>query len=244
MNSKPLSKSQIDRLGLRLKSGESNDDDLKALDAYRKSFESSYESVVTAIRKDFTLEPTGRPAKSTTSVIDKLRRESIRLSQMQDIAGRRVIVQDVVEQDRVVRRLRRRLTVATVTNRRRRPSYGYRALHVIVVSLGKAIEIQVRTRLQHLWAEVSKRLSDSVGTALKYGGGPAEVRSSMDAASASVAAFETLERDIIALRQDSDPRLSKLRKDLESLRQQNVEVLEGLSRASQISSRSDDDLPD
>jgi putative GTP pyrophosphokinase len=239
-----ITKSGVDRLGARLKGGEPSDEDLRALDAYRKSFEPSYESVVTAIRKDLKLEPTGRPAKSTTSVIDKLRRESIRLSQMQDIAGCRLIVQNVVEQDRIVRKLRRRFTNAMVTNRRTKPSHGYRAVHVIVMSLGKAIEIQVRTRLQHLWAEVSERLSDSVGTALKYGGGPADVRSSMDVASESVTAFEKLERALIALRQASDPRLSKLRNDLETLRRRNIKILEALSRVSQISSRSDDDFSD
>jgi putative GTP pyrophosphokinase len=130
---------------------------------------------VTTIRRELKLEPTGRPAKSTTSVVDKLRRESIRLSQMQDIAGCRLIVQNVIEQNRIVRKLRRRFQAATVIDRRKKPSHGYRAVHVIVTVSGKAIEIQVRSRLQHLWAEVSERLSDSVGAGLKYGGGPTKV---------------------------------------------------------------------
>jgi putative GTP pyrophosphokinase len=150
--------------------------------------------VVSVIREELKLEPTGRPAKSTTSVIDKLRRESIRLSQMQDIAGCRLIVQDVVVQDGLVRKLRRQFPDATVVNRRRKPSHGYRAVHVIVTVSGKPIEIQVRSRLQQLWAEISERLSDSFGTALKYGGGPPQVRVAVEIASSAVGNFERFER--------------------------------------------------
>jgi RelA/SpoT family protein len=48
---------------------------------------------------------------------------------------------------------------------------GYRAVHVIIPSAGKLIEVQVRTSLQHLWAELSEKLSDIVDSAIKYGGG-------------------------------------------------------------------------
>jgi putative GTP pyrophosphokinase len=232
-----LTKSGIDRLGLRLKGLEPNDEDLKALDAYRKSFESSYESVVTAIRRDLKLEPTGRPAKSTTSVIDTLRRESIRLSQMQDIAGCRLIVRNVLEQDRVVRRLRRQFPGSVLIDRRKKPSHGYRAAHVVVTLAGKPIEIQVRSRLQHLWAELSEKLSDSVGTALKYGGGPADVRSRLAATSTSVAAFEEAEKAANELRRlpsATIPNLSKLRERLKVLRRENIRLLGRLSSLSDI----------
>jgi hypothetical protein len=75
------SKTQIDRLGNRLKEGNIAEDDLRLLDRYRLSFTEAYEYVVDAIRNDLVLEPTGRTAKSTTSIIEKLRRESIRLTQ-------------------------------------------------------------------------------------------------------------------------------------------------------------------
>lgn len=75
------SKSQIDRLGDRLRTGQFTDDDLRELDAYRQSFVGAYEAVISAIRSELTLVPTGRPAKSSTAIVDKLRRETIRLSQ-------------------------------------------------------------------------------------------------------------------------------------------------------------------
>jgi putative GTP pyrophosphokinase len=87
-----LSKSQINRLGDRLRTHDLNEADLRLLDSYRRSFTEVYEDVVGRIRDQLSLEPTGRPAKSTTSIIEKLRREKTRLSRMQDIAGCRVIV--------------------------------------------------------------------------------------------------------------------------------------------------------
>ena len=97
-----LSRSKIDQLGSRLKQGNITEDDLRKLDEYRRSFAEAYTTVVQSIRQQIHLEPTGRPAKSTSSIIEKLVRESIRLTQVQDIAGCRIIVVNVVEQERVV----------------------------------------------------------------------------------------------------------------------------------------------
>ena len=166
-----ISKSQIDKLGTRLKKGEITEADLRLLDEYRRSFSEAYESVVGAIRIELALEPTGRPAKSTTSISEKLLRESIRLTQVQDIAGCRLIVSEMADQERVVESLERLFDDATVVDRREHPSNGYRAVHVIVKHGGKLVEIQVRTSLQHVWAELSEKLSDVVDPALKYGGG-------------------------------------------------------------------------
>lgn len=65
--------------------------------------------------------PTGRPTKS---IIDKLNRETARLSQVQDIAGCRVVTSDVAAQDRTVDAIRERLSVTAVVDRRTRPSLG------------------------------------------------------------------------------------------------------------------------
>ena len=73
--SSEMSKSQIDRLGDRLKKGIISEDNLRLLDSYRRSFTEAYELVIGAIRTELALEPTGRPAKSTTSISEKLRRE-------------------------------------------------------------------------------------------------------------------------------------------------------------------------
>lgn len=94
MTTSLLSKTQIDRLGDRLKRGSYAEDDLRALDSYRRTFGAPYGTVVGNLRS-LNLEPTGRPAKSTESLVEKLRRESVRLVQVQDIAGCRVVVPDL-----------------------------------------------------------------------------------------------------------------------------------------------------
>src|SRR5262245_46773962 len=157
---KEVSKTQLDRLGDRLKKGDMSEDDLRLLDQFRRSFSDAYEAVVGTIRKELALEPTGRPAKSTPSIIEKLRRESIRLTQIQDIAGCRLIVSGIVDQDNVIRALTKLFERTTIIDHRQQPSHGYRAVHVVVNHSGKAIEIQIRTTLQHLWAELSEKFSD------------------------------------------------------------------------------------
>jgi len=195
-----LSKTQIDRLGDRLRkySGQAlvlQAKDLRLLDEYRRSFGAAYEIVVRTIRDQLQLEPTGRPAKSTTSIIDKLHRETVRLSQIQDIAGCRVIVDDVLEQDRVVDSLCRVFPETSVIDRRADPSHGYRAVHVIAKISGMVVEIQVRTELQHSWAEFSEKLSDTFDPSIKYGGGPREFRTLLTEFSDTVAGIEKAERE-------------------------------------------------
>jgi GTP pyrophosphokinase len=196
------SKTQIDRLGDRLRTSTTvltlalQVDDLKLLDEYRRSFGEAYEHVVRTIRERLELEPTGRPAKSTTSILEKLHRESIRLSQIQDIAGCRVIVDDVVEQEKTIASLCAVFPGAPVIDRRVKPSHGYRAVHVIVRIFGKLVEIQVRTYLQHLWAELSEKFSDVFDPSIKYGRGDREIREALQVASEAVAGMEETEQQI------------------------------------------------
>jgi ppGpp synthetase/RelA/SpoT-type nucleotidyltranferase len=195
---KEVSKTQLDRLGDRLRKGDISEVDLRLLDQFRRSFSDAYEAVVGTIRKELALEPTGRPAKSTTSIIEKLRRESIRLTQLQDIAGCRLIVQGIVEQDNVAQALARLFERTTIIDRRRQPSHGYRAVHVVVNHGGKMIEVQVRTTLQHLWAELSEKFSDVVDPAIKYGGGYKEIVVRLTKFSSLVEIHESIEAELQA----------------------------------------------
>ena len=185
-----LSKTQVDRLGDRLRKGSVAEEDLQQLDAYRRSFAGAYDEILAVVRDTTQLQPTGRPAKSTTSIIEKLRRETIRLSQMQDIAGCRVVVPNMQVQDQVVERLKSALPKAVVVDRRKQPSFGYRAVHIIATARNKMVEIQVRTELQHVWAQMSEQLSDLVGPALKYGGGDADAQQILARNSGAIASLE------------------------------------------------------
>jgi len=188
-----FSRTQIDRLGDRLKGGSHTESDLRLLDDYRRSFGEAYETVVRTLRQRGEV-PTGRLAKSTVSIAEKLRRESIRLSQMQDIAGCRIVVGNVVEQEQLVASLKADFPGASLIDRRDHPSHGYRAVHVIAEISGKPVEIQVRTSLQHMWANLSEKSSDVLDPTIKYGGGPDEWRNRLGKLSESVAAYEKFEK--------------------------------------------------
>jgi GTP pyrophosphokinase len=193
-----ISKSQIDRLGAALKKGDLAEAQLRELDEYRRSYHPAYDIVVRRIEAELQLKPTGRPAKSTMALIEKLRRESIRLAQVQDIAGCRITVEDVIEQDRIVGALAAMFEHASVIDRRVHPSYGYRAVHVIVNCDGKLIEVQVRTRLQHQWAELSEKCSDVIDPNIKYGAGPQEVREMLRMCTEVIEDLERMESNFFA----------------------------------------------
>lgn len=193
------SKTQIDRLGDRLKKEEITESDLRMLDEFRHSFYEGYEFVTTAIRKEPGLELTGRPAKSTSSISEKLQRESIRLTQIQDIAGCRLIVSGILEQERVVNLLAELFEEMAIVDRRASPSHGYRAVHVIVTRGEKPVEVQVRTSYQHVWAELSEKLSDIFDPTIKYGGGDESLKQLLAKWSGVVRKEEQLERTLAAV---------------------------------------------
>lgn len=203
-----ISNTQIDRLGNRLRLNEITDGDLQLLDDYRLSFIPAYEVVVEALRDKLKLQPTGRLAKSTTSIVDKLRRESLRLRQMQDICGCRVIVSDIMKQDEAVTCLTKSFPETSVVDRRKTPSHGYRGVHVIVREHGMPVEVQVRTELQHSWAQLSEKLSDVVDASIKYGGGPELLRSTLLDLSNLLGQMEALEQRLFTVPIDAEDRES------------------------------------
>lgn len=188
-----LSKTQIDKLGERLKLSQLGESDLVLLSEYRHSFRPAYDHVVGVIRGRLQTPTTGRPAKSTSSIVEKLRRESVRLSQMQDIAGCRIVVADIVQQDRIVSALASVFPSTIPIDRRTKPSHGYRAVHVVPVTSDKPVEIQIRTFLQHLWAEYSEKLASVVDPAIKYGGGPVQLQEVLGGFCEAIARIERLE---------------------------------------------------
>jgi putative GTP pyrophosphokinase len=168
---KRLSISQLNKLGERLRKGQVSDDDLRALDTFRLSFAPACDQAAHELNK-LGLKPVSRPAKSTASIIAKLNRERSRLSKMQDIAGCRVEVDNIAQQDRVVNDIVAKFPDALVYDRRLKPSHGYRAVHVVIDIQSFLVEIQVRTSLQHGWASAVERLADRIDLDIKYGGGP------------------------------------------------------------------------
>jgi ppGpp synthetase/RelA/SpoT-type nucleotidyltranferase len=112
-----------------------------------------------------------------------------------DIAGCRLIVENLANQNEVVGQLLGLFKNVTVDDRRVRPSHGYRAVHLIVDVDGKLVEIQIRTELQQAWAELSEKLSDVFDRSIKYGGGNQDVLSLLVIASEVTMAAEEAIKD-------------------------------------------------
>lgn len=59
-----------------------------------------------------------------------------------------------------------------------------------------AVEVQVRTALQHAWAEMCKKCADIIDPAIKYGGGPEPARSVLDRAAHQIHRIESVESEL------------------------------------------------
>lgn len=130
--------------------------------------------------------------KRFATIIDKLEREpTLALNSMQDIGGVRAVLADIDEVRRVEARLRRNRTPIGhsdyITNPR---ASGYRGVHLVVEYDGRAIEVQLRTRVMHEWAITVERLSARMGQNIKQDGDNA-VQSLMAIISEAMAIEET-----------------------------------------------------
>lgn len=170
-----LSKSQVDRCGELLRQGDVDQGVIEKLEAYRSEFEPPYRFVTSTLRDKLGFDVTGRPAKSTIAIIEKLRRQKSRLSQIQDIAGCRIVLPSIVSQNEAVAASEVMLENVRIDDKRQAPTHAYRAVHLIVSRGGKLIEVQIRSRLQHFWAEFSEKMADEYGQGVKYGEGSAAV---------------------------------------------------------------------
>ena len=186
----PLSTTQINLLGDRLRKEPVAEADLTLLDDYRRQFATASAEVERVLREDFLQSPAAREAKSTFAIRAKLNRESTRLLTMQDIAGCRVVVPDRAAQRSLVERLAQRYPQHKLIDRVTNPSHGYRAMHLVVSEDAHWVEVQVRTELEHLWAQLCELVSDRVGLEFKYGVGRADLREWINGLSAAVDGIE------------------------------------------------------
>ena len=131
-------------------------------------------SIKTEIKNLFTESPINISSrmKNYGTLREKLRRTKLKLSEVRDIVGCRVVVLNFnEEQDLVVRRIIENIEVDKfkVIDRRIISNHGYRAVHIELRLNRMRIEIQVRTELQDLWARTSEAFGELVGRGVRYG---------------------------------------------------------------------------
>ena len=161
---------EIDALGERLRQGWSATD----REAYR-----DYQGQLDALRENLESElhllaPDAEIASRTKrfeTVAAKLqRRPDLSLSQVTDLAGCRIIASGRAEQQAVVARLLATYDVQQVDDKSDSPKFGYRAVHFDIRYRGQLMEIQVQTRNQFRWQQVSEQAA-GYDISIKYGGG-------------------------------------------------------------------------
>jgi ppGpp synthetase/RelA/SpoT-type nucleotidyltranferase len=200
-----ISKTKVDAAGASLVEASLNKlpeprEASNVVDAWRQLHADSMEWVSDLVKRRVVEPlPTARAAqrlKRKPQIVEKLKRSSTRLSQMQDIAGCRALLPDVAAVEaaraRLLKNTARWYSVKDEDDYRAdgRPDTGYRAVHLKLVRDERAVEVQLRTILQHAWAEAVERTGERTNFALKAGEGPPEVLDFFRAASDAFALLE------------------------------------------------------
>jgi ppGpp synthetase/RelA/SpoT-type nucleotidyltranferase len=174
--SRPVwSKSSIQRLGRRLvESSPPQPEFVAELHQLLAAYDEAMALVESRIIDKLGIRVTTR-LKTTTSIIEKLERQGGgSLPNVQDLAGVRIVEDmDLYEQDVLAKRMIALFAdgskLPKIRDRRSEPSHGYRALHVVLFVSNRPVEVQIRTVMQHRWANMFEKLADIVGRGIRYG---------------------------------------------------------------------------
>lgn len=174
------SKSRISRLGKALISTSPPPaESLNELHELLIVYDAALDVAVARIREHTHAQTTSR-LKNTGTILEKLRRSGGgSLGNVQDLAGIRIVLDcDLTEQIRFARRIEKLFAGEArppkIVDRRFEGTRGYRAVHVIATVEGRLVEIQIRTKLQHQWANLFEKFADIVGRGIRYDEPPDE----------------------------------------------------------------------
>ena len=121
-------------------------------------------------------QPTNRLKRGGSIWIKLMIQPTMRLAQMEDIAGCRAVLRDQDEVYAVLARIQEQWPGSHIDDYVKRPQdTGYRAVHVVVLENGRKVEIQLRTPAQNRWADEVEAAGDRLKIALKNGMGPPEL---------------------------------------------------------------------
>ena len=111
--------------------------------------------------------------KKRDTIINKMRRhKTMQLTTMHDIGGARATLPSVDHVYSVSRRLKKTWTITKTRDYIAEPKpTGYRAIHHEVKRDGVVIEVQLRSMLQHAWANQVEDDGRALGTGYKFGFG-------------------------------------------------------------------------
>jgi ppGpp synthetase/RelA/SpoT-type nucleotidyltranferase len=186
------SKAKIDRAGLALAKNQFRNDDEyfeleEVFDEYRKAHLQPLSETTLELQHLLTNYGAqyyiAQRLKRKPQIVRKLNRLSVRLTQLQDIGGCRIIVQKNADVDRLHKYLTEKVKAQNIFVIDRSTDYrelgrddtGYRSLHVILKRSGVHLELQIRSRIQHYWSESIERTSVIYGYHLKESEGDAKV---------------------------------------------------------------------
>lgn len=162
-----VSNSRLVKVGAALAEGSATHTDEELLREFLQEcarLEQVIKSEVSTLAQAFAPVEVSSRTKSRKTLVEKLRRISMALPRIDDVIGVRVVLIDggLGTQDKFGEALTAHFGPATVTmkDRRNSPQRGYRALHIIGRRDGHRFEIQVRTYLQHLWAQAYEEVAD------------------------------------------------------------------------------------
>ncbi len=96
-----------------------------------------------------------------------------------------------MEQELVLSRVFELWPDARLIDRRDEPMHGYRAVHVVPRVDGCFVEIQIRTGLQNVWAQLFEALGDSWGRQIRYGEPPNDPEAPADQVAAGPTSLVT-----------------------------------------------------
>lgn len=190
------SRAAIDRAGDALRNwstsgillGPTEQEAMELLAAFRGQFNLPLTKVVMGLKSAVGTsgglvggkEVVGQRLKRQPRIISKLVRfPRMELSRMQDVAGCRAVLPDLVTVKSVQYRVEHQKSeVVSIDdyNDDPKPS-GYRAVHLVVRRDGTLIEVQLRTGWQQEWATLVEDLDGTYGLRLKDDRGPDEVMS-------------------------------------------------------------------
>lgn len=227
-------KSQVDRAGKAIAVDADifkNDIHYSIINNWRSShayplntFQVTLRNKANSLSRNFSVS---QRIKRLESIKRKLSSGTMQLSQMQDIAGCRAVVENI----KIVNALYDKYSSYGDHSLRNEKNYilspkddGYRSLHLIFKYQGRdtrkdydglQIEIQIRSQDQHAWATAVEAVGTFTKQALKWRGGSAEWQR-----------FFALMSSAIAIREDSAPvpgtpnSLTELRKEIAQLSNQ------------------------